>query len=360
MKQKKKVIIITEIPFWRHFAGHTARLSSLIEYLKDRIDLTVLLAGLIYKPELKLFRKDYKGVRLIHFDIQRLGPANFADFVMRFMNIRHFDTCIVEYIELSYILDSIPDKTRIFLDTHDLKSKRENEFAKIGLKHEKFTWKEEIEIFKQYDKVLLIQKPDFLKVSRILRKKRALYIPHAVKLPKQKIRRKARNIGFIASSYPMNIEGLNWFLNKVWDFMDVDNCQLNIYGSISSCNYYFKSYPNVYFLGPYNKPEDVYSKVDILINPVRFGSGLKIKNIEALGSGIPLITFKHGAIGLEDISDIGFLVAHDNDEFRDKLSMLISDYKLRKDLSDRAYSYTSEFFSPEVCYSPLEKSINES
>ena len=32
----------------------------------------------------------------------------------------------------------------------------------------------------------------------------------------------------------------------------------------------------------------IYEEVDIIINPVRFGAGLKIKNIEALGNGLPI------------------------------------------------------------------------
>lgn len=358
MKLNKKVVIITEIPFWRQFAGHTARLSSMIDYLKKKTDLTIIFGGPIYKQELKQIITN-TGVKIIPFDILKLGPANFADFVKKFMGVHHFDVCIIEYVELSYLLDSIPDKTKIYLDTHDLKSKRENEFARIGLKRERFTLKEEIDIFKQYDKVLMIQKPDFMKVSGIIGKRKTLYIPHAIKLIKQPIRRKVEKIGFIASSYPLNIDGLSWFLNKVWCSKGFRNCQLDIYGSICSYGYYFKKFHNVNFIGPYNKPDEVYCKVDILINPVRLGSGLKIKNIEALGSGIPLITLEHGAIGLEEISEDGFLTAQNSHDFRDKLLLLISDYKLRKALSDKSYSYMSKFFSPESCYGPLERSIYE-
>jgi glycosyltransferase involved in cell wall biosynthesis len=359
LKKQKEVLIITEIPFWKKFAGHAARLSSLVDYLREKFLLTVLFGGEINSNELIQLSADYSMARIFTFNTPESGTAKFADFVKSFMMLHYFDACIIEYIELSYILDSIPGKTRKYLDTHDLKSKRENEFARIGLNHEKFTWKEEIEIFKRYDKVILIQKPDFLKVSRILGTRKTLCVPHAVRLTKQPVKKKVEKIGFIASSYPLNLDGLIWFLDKVWSLLKIDNIQLDIYGSICYYSDYFKNIPNVNFLGPFDKLNDVYDKVDIIINPVRLGSGLKIKNIEALGSGIPLITTKHGAIGLEEIADTGFLIAQDHTEFRNKLIMLINDYNLRKRLSENSYNYISKFFSPEHCYGPLEKSIHE-
>jgi glycosyltransferase involved in cell wall biosynthesis len=359
LKKQKKTLIITEIPFWKQFAGHSARIFSLIDYLKDRTFLTVLYGGAIDEPELNQLNIDFRKVSIINFNTPKFGPAIFTDFVKSFMSVHHFDACIIEYIELSYILGSIPSKTKKFLDTNDLKSKRENEFARIGLNHEKFTWKQEIEIFKLYDKVIMIQKPDFLKVSRILGTGKTLCIPHAVRLAKQTVKRKVEKIGFMASSYQLNLDGLIWFLTKVWGSIDTGNIYLDIYGSICCYSDYFRHIPNVSFHGQINKLNDFYSKVDIIINPIRLGSGLKIKNIEALGSGIPLITTEHGAIGLEDIADTGFLIAHDEMEFRNKLVTLITDYSLRKRLAENSYNYISNFFSPEICYGPLEKSINE-
>jgi glycosyltransferase involved in cell wall biosynthesis len=352
-------LIITEIPFWKQFAGHSARIISLIDYLKNRTILTVLYGGSIDAHDLNQFKFYFREVSIVNFNTPKFGSTLFTDFVKNFMSVHHFDACIIEYIELSYLLSSIPSTTKKILDTNDLKSKRENEFAQIGLNHEKFTWKQEIEIFKLYDKVIMIQRPDFLKVSKILGTVKTLCVPHAVKLTKQNVRRKVEKIGFIASSYLLNLDGLIWFLTRVWRLIDIGNIQLDIYGSICSYSNYFRHIPNISFCGLINNLDDIYSKVDIIINPVRLGSGLKIKNIEALGSGIPLITTKHGAIGLEDIAETGFLIANDETEFRNMLVTMISDYSLRKRLSENSYNYISNFFSPEICYGPLECSINE-
>jgi glycosyltransferase involved in cell wall biosynthesis len=352
-----KVVIITDIPFWRHIAGHMARLTSLTNYLSKNLRLTIIYGGFVHKSEKEYLSVAINKFKLVTFNTLEFGLANFADFIKYYLTKNTFEICIIEYIELSFLLDSIPKNTKKYLDTHDLKSDRKKEFKKYGLPHEKFSWEEEINIFKQYDKILLIQKTEYKKVSRLLGKDKTLLISHAVNLPRQKIRKKVTNIGFIASSYPPNIEGLFWFLNNVWPSFRNYDIQLTIYGSV--CNYFprFDKYKNVCFKGLFNDLEDVYKQIDIAINPVRLGAGIKIKNLEALGSGIPLITLPHGAIGLEELANKGFLVAKDKSDFKVKLSLLIKDFNMRKSIADNGYKYISSYYSVEYCFKPLLNSI---
>jgi len=354
---KKKIVIVTDIPFWRHIAGHMARLTSLVNFLSTIFPLTIIYGGFLHTSEKETLINHVFNIKLVTFNTPQYGLACFSNFIKQYLLKNIFDICIIEYVELSYLLDSIPDVTKKYLDTHDLKSKRENEFEIFGLPHEKFSWKEEIHLFKQYDKILLIQENDYKKVTRSLGRDRTILASHAVNLPRVKLRKKVSNIGFIASSYPPNINGLVWFLNNIWQsFKDYD-IHLIIYGSICIYSDSLNKYKNVCFMGSFNRLEDVYQKVDIVINPVQFGAGIKIKNLEALGSGLPLITLPHGSIGLEDLSNKGFIVAKDKEEFRDMLMLLIKDYNLRMSIADRAYDYISCYHSPEYCFKPLINSI---
>ena len=56
-------------------------------------------------------------------------------------------------------------------------------------------------------------------------------------------------------------------------------------------------------------------KADLIINPVQLGGGLKIKNVEALANGLPLITTPEGANGLEDGINNAFLLANTTEEW---------------------------------------------
>jgi len=354
---KKKMVIITDIPFWRHIAGHMARITTLITYLKTRVHLTVIYGGFTSKRERETNIYNLSGFKLVTFNKTESGPAEFASFIKNYLLKHSYVACIIEYIELSYLLDSIPAGTQIYLDTHDLKSTREAEFMRHGLSYKKFSWKEEISIMKQYDKVILIQKKEYEKVSGVLGKDKTLLISHAVNLPRQKLRKVVTNIGFIASSYPPNVEGLIWFLKNVWASFSDDYISLSVYGSICTYSHFFSKYRNVNVKGIFNDITSVYSEVDIVINPVRFGAGIKIKNLEALGSGIPLITLPHGATGLEELANKGFLVAVNKTDFLNNLTLLTTDYRMRKSLADHACKFISRYYSPDHCYSPLLSSI---
>jgi len=41
----KNLLIVTDINFWRGGAGHRARLSSMILFLKDKLNVTVVYGG---------------------------------------------------------------------------------------------------------------------------------------------------------------------------------------------------------------------------------------------------------------------------------------------------------------------------
>lgn len=56
-----------------------------------------------------------------------------------------------------------------------------------------------------------------------------------------------------------------------------------------------------------------------LINPLRFGSGIKLKIIEGLGRGVPIVSTTIGADGVAVGADQGVLVSDDNDEMADLL-----------------------------------------
>ena len=59
----------------------------------------------------------------------------------------------------------------------------------------------------------------------------------------------------------------------------------------------------VLLMGRVDHIDNFYREIEIAINPVVFGSGLKIKTVEALQFGKTVLTTQHGMIGLEGIDD---------------------------------------------------------
>ena len=83
----------------------------------------------------------------------------------------------------------------------------------------------------------------------------------------------------------------------------------------------------------------LYANAGIVINPVLFGTGLKIKNVEALSLGCPLVTTPIGAEGLEEgLKEEGdnnaFVIAEPGVDFAEAIHALLRDHTRAQTLAD--------------------------
>jgi len=183
-----------------------------------------------------------------------------------------------------------------------------------------------------------------------------MLVPHAASSVKQVLRNEVKNIGFVASEYAPNVDAITWFLNKAWPIVNKSRgLTLNIYGRVSNLfpQELISNNPDVRLHGFVNNIELVYTYCDIIINPVRCGAGLKIKNIEALSHSLPLITTTHGSIGIADGAPDIFITANTPVEFARSIEKLVDDPAWRTTLAANAYTFVERKFSPAVCYQEL-------
>jgi glycosyltransferase involved in cell wall biosynthesis len=145
----------------------------------------------------------------------------------------------------------------------------------------------------------------------------------------------------------MNIEGMNYFLEAVYPRVrDRDpRVQLLVAGRI--CERIPDS-PGVRKLGHVERISDAYDLADIVVNPVRFGTGLNIKTIEALGFGMPLVTTAQGARGLEAGAGEAFLVANDPEAFAERIHQLAEDDLLKERLSKSGTQFVRQWNKRQI------------
>jgi hypothetical protein len=358
----KKVVIITHIDFWRHSSGCGARLLALVKFLSSYNAVTVFFGGMAIPSDEESVRELGFPVTLIYLDgNERLTRKGYFDRVKERLARHQFDLCIIEYIELSFLLDILPKGMPVILDTHDLQSDRNSSFQSYnlpppGLLGETtwFTREEEMQIFGRYDRVVLIHQTDHDNVSASIGAHKTLLAPHPPEIVWREPRKKVKNIGFVASAYAPNVHGICDFIRNIWPSLEKEGVILNIFGRVGNqLEEAVQITDRIKIHGFIKDADAIYSDIDIAINPVRFGAGLKIKNMEALGNGIPLVTTSHGACGIEGGVGRCFRVADDPAKFGETLQMLIHNFDERKRLSDAAIAYISDNFSPERCFSDL-------
>lgn len=356
----KKVLIVTDVDFWEKSSGHRMRISALVTYLAQHVQLTVVNTGPAPADIEKVLGNTFKAEFFVLEKTKYLNSNGYGRRLKAFLKDKKFDAIIIEYIHCSYFLNFIIDGTKIILDAHDLMSERYEEFKKYNYADNLYeiSRETEIEIFNAYDFVMVLCEPDYKTVSTMTNSDKTLLCPHPVIPCPQPIRNEVKNISFVASSYFPNSDAIIFFIKNCWpQISEKYQVNLTIYGTI--CNdLRLLNNERILLKGFVNDQNHIYSDSDIIINPVRFGAGLKIKNLEALSHGLPLVTTRHGARGIEAGINNCFLVADCAEEFIQSLESLINNLQLRIKLGKNANSFIKNNFSCKKCFEPLLTVIN--
>ena len=354
------VAVLTDVPFWQPGRGDAARILSMLRYLAPRVELCVVLvppAGTRYPEPPDLAERIGGGEAgpappAVH-RLPDEGVARQVRALSRLLAAVRPQVCIVEYLRLSRLLTGVPPGIATFLDTHDLVSERRKSFERHGeTAPSPLGREEELAVLRRFDKVIAIQARDHEFIRRELGEDRALLAPHAVVLPRQPLRDPVRVVGFVASVYRPNVDAMQWFLGAVWPSLADLGLELHVFGAVA------QSLPvplpaGVVPRGVVRNLAAVYADIHVAINPVRFGAGLKIKTVEALASGLPLVTTPEGARGLEEHAGRAFALAADAAGFAERLAAVAGDARLRASLADGGYALAQARFSPQACYGAL-------
>jgi glycosyltransferase involved in cell wall biosynthesis len=233
------------------------------------------------------------------------------------------------------------------------------------------SYQEEQFILNHFDAVLAIQKNEYEILRKMLPHKVLLLCPHSVTYDSHRLlRRKTtepavtvgqyqksneiRNIGFIGADNEANYSGLDWFIKQVWPIVKQLNLNLYIFGKVGDrfqdvCD----ADESIKNMSDKLSQAEIYSLVDCMINPVFVGGGLKIKTLEALAYGKPLISSKEGSVGIDNQDENGIIVAHNRLEFIESLIKLVKQPNLATELIQQGQNTIEQQFSPESCYQPL-------
>lgn len=329
-----KIGLITDLPFWELGNGQNARIQELIRFLEQHSRFTLY----------------YLGNEPIPYPMAvTLNPDHIKT---RLKDAKH-DLIIIERLHLDWVLDFVPKETEAYLDAHDLLSDRFRAFQAFNRPCNALSFEEEAMRMNKFDKVIFLQHEELEKMKGSIPSEKLICCPHPVKPHKPSIMRKqVEHIGFLGGPSWPNIDGVQWFHDTVMPLMGklAEKCIAQgafIHSPFSIFSPRLKKGSPIACLASY------YQTVDIAFNPTLYGSGLKIKTIEALGHGVPLVTTRWGAQGLMEGANRCFLIADTPQEFAEAIAKLASSVALRQRLSKNALKMAKDRFSAGSCFSSL-------
>lgn len=346
------MIFVTRSRYWRAGNGEATRTRALVETLAGVCELIVFFpepAGPEARAAADASPHPY---RLALGGSERPERAALLAAMARLCEQLKPDVVLLSRLQLDFLRLAVPPGTRLVMDTHDLVSDNAVSRQRAGIEVlEALDFEGELKYLCHYDRVLLIQPDDHARVA-IMLGDRALCVPHPVVLPAQVVRPGSRVIGYGASQFIANRHGFRWFLDAVWPQLAAARISLEVAGHVASM---LPQPPpaGIRVRGFVPRIDDLWAGMDIAINPVRWGSGLKIKTVEALAAGLPLVTTREGARGFEDMAGHAFLMADEPDDFAAACRHLLDDDASRAALAARAHGFARSRFTPDACFGGL-------
>lgn len=135
-----------------------------------------------------------------------------------------------------------------------------------------------------------------------------------------------------------NLDGLEWFFDNIWPLIRKAHPEVQFHVAGEGLSERFKERydsENVHFLGFVDDIDGLRNKASIFVAPLLSGSGMKLKVLEGLAAGMPTVTTKFGAEGIEIEHEVHYLHADTAGEFAQAVISLIEDKNLRNKLSAR-------------------------
>jgi glycosyltransferase involved in cell wall biosynthesis len=256
------------------------------------------------------------------------------------------DMVLVEYVYLSKAFECFDGGCQKALDTHDLFGDRHKLYIEKGLPPVFFytSPQQEQQALNRADLVMAIQNQEAAYFDP-LTSAQVLTVGHLVppqKLPAIAVVGEAPRLLFVGSRNHINLDGINWFFDEVLPLLQEKRptVQLDVVGG---CTSMLEERNGANLIGPVEELLPYYAQATLVINPIRFGTGLKIKTIEAMAMNRPLVTTSIGAAGLDGWQERAFLQADSPTAFVDAIVRLLDSAQLRQSLCEQASSFVESY-----------------
>jgi len=254
-----------------------------------------------------------------------------------------FDLVVVEYVFASRALLSLPSARLKVIDTHDVFANRHRIFLAEGSKPQFYstTPEDESRGLKRADLVLGIQ----AKETELFQGYgvNAITFGHTVKIdPLWGSATTQWDMLMVGSGNYMNVQGFLWFGREVMPLLlqAMPGVRVAVAGSVCNTT---QDFSGITKLGVVDSLEELYACSRLAINPVRSGTGLNIKSVEALGYCMPLVATACGSRGLEAAYGKAIVVVETPEAFVQAIVALLSDTEEMARLSRGAQAFALDW-----------------
>lgn len=161
----------------------------------------------------------------------------------------------------------------------------------------------------------------------------------------------ARNVVFVGSmDYHANIDGALWLAREIWPAIAAarPEWKLQIVGRSPSAAVRALASDRIEVTGTVDDVRPYYAKAVALAVPLRVGGGTRLKILEAMASGVPIVSTTLGAEGIDILDGVHMILKNNSADFASAICSIRSDdpsvqrmIKNSQDVVNKRYSWDS-------------------
>lgn len=246
-----------------------------------------------------------------------------------------------------------------FIDTIDIQHKRTSLANEAGykLKYRECSLEEERDELNLADVIIAIQNEEQKQISEMCPEKTVITVQHALPVVVSDQKSFNKSILCVGNSYDPNTKGIINFITKVLPkVIEVHpDAHLIVCGTVCRDLQCYKNTQGIRLLGFVDDLSKEYENADIVINPVPYGTGLKIKSVEALCFGKCLVTTPAGVYAID--GDKSYIKS-DIESMADEIINLFDVPSRIDELSLKASLFAKENYGVDAVFGKLAEELN--
>lgn len=270
----------------------------------------------------------------------------------RLLQQKEYDYIIISYVYYANLVanKSLTGNAKLIIDTHD--------FTTAQFKYKKHfnlgaTFADEIKRLNAFDEVWAISAEERYVFNQFCKSKVQL-VPMMMDAPARNtspVNEKIYDLIYVASDNVHNQRAANWFFKEIYPLLPA-GIHICVIGKIN------QFIPDTYAITRVPFAEDLnayYSKAKIAICPMLSGTGVKVKVIEALSHGLPVVCTEYGTDGLPNKIDNGCLVTSNAATYAQLIIKLLTQPALYTEQQAFARRLFDQYFETGVSYKILDE-----
>lgn len=310
--------------------------------------------------KISVFGALYNLVKGSSYNLSRFYSANFEQFLINHLKVQDYDVIVCESIYLLPYLEALRthSKAKIIVRTHNVEHQiwdrltGSSSFPKsMYLKKLSRDLKTaELNLLQKVDGILAISNDDKKIFEELGIKTKTEVIPVSIEHSEKCVNTKSVHFHHLGSmNWQPNIEAVHSLIHHIFPKIRarIPKAELHLAGSFFPSNIQTNADKGIFVHGFVEDRFQFIQDHGIQLVPLKSGSGVRIKLLESMAIGAPIITTKIGAEGIDLLHEPSMIIANNDNEFIEDAVELYKNAELRQRIGANAQKLIAKNYSFE-------------